>query len=440
MLTIYTSSEQTRRLQFVAEHLFNHILGIDFQLTNDKNFYLSQSKNQIWYTEEKPETGLHIVPAGLLSETGIHPIDDLKMAEFRNLFCFFYSGNGDIPFDLFSATFYLLSLYEEYLPSEPDEHGRFRHQNSLLFQNQVLEIPVIDRWAYFLMDELIRLGAENSDFALRKFRLLSTYDIDHPYLYRYKGFLKNGFGFLRDFLKRDYPKMKERFLCIVRKTQDPYFQAIEKILALQNKLQKKGFLFVLLGPKGRLGRSVIYRTVDYYCYLQTLKNATIGLHPSYDTLHHLNILEKEKVQLEKISGRNVNISRQHFLRMQTPETFRDLVASGFCEDFTLTFAHAPGFRSGTAVPHLFFDLQKNETLELLLHPTIIMDSTFIFHQKLSPEKVEKKIKILIDECKKSGGDFLSLWHNSNLAGSSDENPWINVFIRTTEYAISVENL
>jgi hypothetical protein len=165
----------------------------------------------------------------------------------------------------------------------------------------------------------------------------------------------------------------------------------------------------------------------------------IGLHPSYDTLRNLAALLSEKTQLEHILGQEVPVSRQHFLRMQTPETFQELHLAGFREDFTLAFAHAPGFRSGTAIPYYFYDLQKEETTSLLIRPTVMMDSTLIFQMKLSPEAALQKIKSLIDACRQSGGDYLSLWHNSNLASTPEENPWINVFIDSFQYAISMEN-
>ena len=438
-LTIYTSNLNTKRLQFVAEHIFNRILGIDFQLTNDKNFYLSQAGNQIWYADEKPKTGLHIIPQGLLFETNIHSIDDLQTAKYHNLFCFFYSEKGDIPFDLFSATFYRLSLYEEYLPHITDVHGRFRHQDSLLFQNDVLEIPVIDRWAYFLKEELIKLGASENHFSLRKFRFISTYDIDFPYLYRYKSLIKNTLGFLRDIFLRKWDKAKERYQVLLHRITDPYLSAIENIERLHQEHHHPYYLFVLLGKSGRFGHSNTYNPKDYHRHISQLKNVEIGLHPSYKTLYHPEILQKEKAKLEKTVKREMTCSRQHFLRMHTPETFRDLLANGFWHDFSLSFAHASGFRSGTAIPHPFFDLQKNETSDLLLHPTVFMDSTFVFHQKQSPEEVEKKIRKLIDECKKSGGDYLSLWHNSNLSGNENENLWINTWFRTFMYAKSTEN-
>jgi hypothetical protein len=163
------------------------------------------------------------------------------------------------------------------------------------------------------------------------------------------------------------------------------------------------------------------------------------MHPSYNTLLNLKQLEIEKKQLEKILQSKIALSRQHYLRMQAPETFQDLQSVGIEEDFTLAFAHAPGFRSGTAVPYFFYDLQKDEPTSLQIRPTVMMDSTFIFHLKFSPDKALQKMKQLADACKQSGGDYLSLWHNSNLAGTPQENPWIRVFVQSSDYAVSLEN-
>jgi hypothetical protein len=304
-----------------------------------------------------------------------------------------------------------------------------------LFQNGVLEIPVVDRWAYLLKEELGQTG----DFKLREYRAVSTYDIDHPFLYRYKGVIKNTGGFLRDLLKRNFKGLKDRVSVQLHLQDDPYGTAIKNIHAIQSQRQRPYYLFVLLGKRGKYGRTTLYSPKAYYRYLQSLDLVQIGLHPSYDTLRNLACLLPEKSELEHILGQEVRISRQHFLRMQTPETFQELHLAGFREDFTLAFAHAPGFRSGTAVPYYFYDLQKEEMTSLLIRPTVMMDSTLIFHLKLSPEAALQKMKNLIHACKQSGGDYLSLWHNSNLAYTPEENPWINVFIESYQYAISMEN-
>jgi hypothetical protein len=439
MLTIYSSSENTSRLEFIARHLFNNLLGTEFTITSDKKNYLEQKGPGINYSEEGLNHGLQIIPHGLLFETGIHPVKELNESEWNGLFCFFYTGKGDIPFDLFAAAFYLLTLYEENFPGKLDEHSRFSHTESLLFRKKLLETPIIDRWAYLLKVELEKAAFDTTDFKGRKYRAVSTYDIDHPFLYRNKGWVKNTGGAIRDFLKGNLKSVKERIVVQLRLQKDPYMTSIQAINEVQTQLGRRYYLFVLLGKSGGYGHKMLYPPQPYYKYLKTLKLAQIGLHPSYDTLRNLKRLLKEKSQLEKIVERQISASRQHFLRMQSPETFQELHLAGMEEDFTLAFAQAPGFRSGTAVPYFFYDLRKDQTTSLLIRPTVMMDATLINHLKLSPEAALQKIKGLIDACKQSGGDYLSLWHNSNLAYTPEKNPWISVFLESNKYAISLEN-
>ncbi|MDR2844015.1 MAG: hypothetical protein LBV57_05140 [Candidatus Symbiothrix sp.] len=438
MLTIYTTSQKTNRLEYIAGHLFKRILGTEFQFTSDREYFAQQSGACINYSDAVLNHGLQIVPQGLLFETGIHRFEELQVSEWRGLFCFFYSGQGDIPFDLFSAALYLLCLYEEYLPKQLDKHSRFRHQDSLLFQHDCLETPVIDRWAYGLMEELQKAGYDTSDFELRQYRFVPTYDIDHPYLYRYKAWFKQLGGALRDILKGKWKKIQERVSVLVHLNEDPYMIALKQINWHQKHWQRRYFLFVLLGKKGKLGRSTAYSPKKFYKRLKTMDLAHIGMHPSYYALHNSTLLLSEKLKLETITNRRIKYSRYHFLRIQSPESFQALDSIGIKEDFSLAFAHASGFRSGTSIPYPFYDLEKDEVSRLLIRPTVMMDSTLLFHLKYTPEIALIKIKMLIDECKQYGGDYTSLWHNSNLAGSPESNPWINVFIESSEYAISQE--
>ena len=48
------------------------------------------------------------------------------------------------PFDIFSAAFYLISRYEEYLPHEKDSHGRFSHTSSLAWRENFIHMPLVN--------------------------------------------------------------------------------------------------------------------------------------------------------------------------------------------------------------------------------------------------------------------------------------------------------
>ena len=77
----------------------------------------------------------------------------LKIGGIQNVF--FYSGeSGNLPFDIFSAAFYLLSRYEEYLPHVKDNFGRFTKNDSISFKHDFLNQPVVDIWASYFKNEL----------------------------------------------------------------------------------------------------------------------------------------------------------------------------------------------------------------------------------------------------------------------------------------------
>ena len=58
----------------------------------------------------------------------------------------FFKTEGDFPFDIFAASFYLFSRYEEYLPHQKDMYGRYAHENSLAFKESFLDQPLINIW------------------------------------------------------------------------------------------------------------------------------------------------------------------------------------------------------------------------------------------------------------------------------------------------------
>jgi len=437
MVTIYFLEENTKRLAYVCQHIFENILGTTFKIVAEKGVFLRETGACINYSDEVLNHGLRISPKGLLSETGVRKILDLDESKWKDYFCFFKQDRGDVPFDLFSAVFYLLTSYEEYLSKQTDEHSRFDVNASLLHRNDWLEIPLIDRWTYGLKEELER---KYPDFEckLRKYRFISTVDIDHPFLYLYKGVAKTAGLLLRDMMKFDFKSFWERLNVNFHSIPDPYMQTIEDMDDFHKKAGRTYYLFVLLGRTGKYGKSTIKPTLSYNDYLKSLEQVTIGSHPSYDTFRHPDLLVKEKKELENLLDREVAVNRRHFLRMTCPKSFREAVLAGFTEDFTFGFAKAVGFRSGTAIPYYFYDVEQDTLSNLLIRPTIIMDSTLIKHLGCSPGYALLKLKQLADECKKSGGDYLWLWHNSNLAEKKNK-LWKDVFIASFNYAVSLEN-
>ena len=64
------------------------------------------------------------------------------------------SGSGGFPFDPFTAGFYMVTRYEEYLGKNKDRFGRFSPKGSIAYAGNFLDKPVVNLWAQSLVEEL----------------------------------------------------------------------------------------------------------------------------------------------------------------------------------------------------------------------------------------------------------------------------------------------
>jgi hypothetical protein len=110
-----------------------------------------------------------------------------------------------------------------------------------------------------------------------------------------------------------------------------------------------------------------------------------------------------------------------------PVTYQNLQKLNILRDYTLGFAREAGFRAGIARPYHFYDLEKEEQSDLIMVPFQYMDGTLQQYKRCSPEEAKEIIKILIDETKRVGGLFVSLWHNTSLTDEDEWKGWRDVF-------------
>ena len=109
---IFTASN-VPRLSYVVDLIFNEILGLSWQIISDRR---KLGKGIIInYSNEVIPGSFKLFPARLLFEQGIKK-QDILVGNWKELPVFFETPeDSDLPFDIFAATFYLVSRYEEYL-------------------------------------------------------------------------------------------------------------------------------------------------------------------------------------------------------------------------------------------------------------------------------------------------------------------------------------
>ena len=228
----------TNRLYYIFELMLKDELGIDYKFTTDKDSYLSHEGAKLHYGKYPmpEESGLYQQAANILFEHDIAD-QDVKICNYKESKAIYpvFNEKSLFPFDIFAASFYIISRYEEYLPHVSDNYNRFQPQDSILYKMEMMERPVINLWSIDLGNELV---ARYPEITLKKktFRFVPTYDVDAAWAYRNKGFFRTTLSLCRDILRFDKNEIKYRWDVLRKKKMDP-FDTFEYQIKLQKELK-----------------------------------------------------------------------------------------------------------------------------------------------------------------------------------------------------------
>jgi hypothetical protein len=410
MLLIYTRHTSSR-LEYIADLIFRQLCCVQPEITTDLHHYKTYTGAKINYSQEPiDEKELQIIPHPLLFETTIQK-QEIQCTDQNGVKVFFQSG-GDIGFDILAASFYLVSRYEEYLPFEADSYGRYPHTASLGHQEGFLHLPLINLWTEELKKTL-RLIFPSLKMPANDFRFIPTYDIDIAFSFRNKGIKRNAGGFLKNMIKGEWPLLKKRIEVVQGSDKDPY-DCYDWLDELHEELNLLPVYFFLVAKKQEGYDKNI--SPDNEEYKQLIKKHAekyfIGIHPSWKSNEQEQIVKEEIALLGQLSGnRNIVISRQHYIKMTLPETYRRLINQGIELDFTMGYGTVNGFRASIASPFKWFDLAANEVTNLTLYPFCFMEANSYYELKQNPEQAYKELQQLYTAVKKVNGTFVTIWHN-----------------------------
>ena len=397
----------TPRIEYILQY-FNERLFIAAELTSDIETYRSYNEAKLNYSVERIDAAeFYIQPAGLLHQHDLRK-QYIECFEWKEVKAFFKTED-DLGFDVFSAVFYLISRYEKYLEHEPDEYGRYAHWNSLAWKEGFLNVPLIDIWLLKFKQELeskfTSLTTQDSQFTF-----LPTYDIVIAWSYKNKGFVRS----VAASLNRPSSIVK-RIKVIAGKEKDPYdsYDWLKQ-LHEENNLQPIYF-FLVAAENSEYDKNISPKKKALQQLIQsTAKQAIIALHPSTQSNTNKELLSKEKNILQQISGKKITATRHHYILFHLPHSYRELIAAGFTDDHSMGYGTVNGFRASTSSSFLWYDLEKEETTSLRIHPYAYMEANSFYELHQSPAEALEEMKQLAEEVKKVNGRFISIFHNHML--------------------------
>lgn len=409
---IYTS-QSSPRLHYTCQFIFHTVFSVRFSITNSKHQYENYQGCKINYSNDSLSGGLQIKPQGFLNEKGIGG-NKPESKEIRGLQRMFVNkesfGAYLLEYDVFSMVFYCISRYEEWQEFKKDEHQRFGAESSWMFLHKAHMRPLVDLCLQEMKEKLIEVFPDLK-WPKKEAQIISTVDVDNLFAFKGRAIWKICAASLRDLLKADWKNLLERIQVLTGKRPDP-FDIYDEVPDFCEKSSIPLIFFFLYRSGTPYDRGVKPGSKSFQEVFHRIKKhrVLLGLHPSYYSSSENWLLEKEKKQLQKDLGQNVNLSRQHFLRMDLRNTPKALLKAGMKVDFSMGFSDTPGFRAGTSFPFYYYDFEREEQTNLLFVPFCIMDGAYSIHHQKQRQEVVNEMLILAEDVKKCGGNFVSVFH------------------------------
>ncbi len=332
--------------------------------------------------------------------------------------CFFATGEKSaLPFDIFAASFYLLSRYEEYLPHVKDDYGRFTASESIAFKNNFLQQPVVDIWAYKLK-AVLEEKFENFNFPERRYTVQPVIDVPRAFYYRNKGLIRTFGGILNDLIRLRLRRLYLRALVLSGFKRDPH-DTFKWIINKQKHCEFKFIVLFLIGDYSTYDKNISINKKEFVSLIKSVADySKVGLKASYFALDDMSILKKEKNNMESIVNYELQASRHSFSKLNLPKSYRHLVELEIHQDYTMGYIKELGFRAGTCTPFLFYDLDYEVQTPLQIHSFHCLDSALLkFHSQLDKKEALQR---LIKQVKQVNGTFTPIFHNYSF---SDDALW-----------------
>ncbi len=329
-----------------------------------------------------------------------------------------------VAFDLVRGAFWLLSRQEELGDGNRDVFGRFDCSGSWLVRHGLAEVPVVDLYARLLARVLVEAAGGTCLPLLRKLpwprgqrtAVVLSHDVDDAGRFS----PRQGLGMLSKAISQQSPRGMARgsYYALaglghaVSRKSDPYWN-FETVMELEAEAGfRSTFFFVPQVTSARRDPPYEVDTPRLRDLLSRLRAGgwEVGVHGSFDSYLDPEALRAQREKLERVSGGPVRGVRQHYLRLQVPDTYRAQADAGFVYDGTAGYRSTVGFRAGAAFPFRPFDSADGRQLPLLELPLTVMDGPLFWQLNLAPAEASARMLALLETVRAVEGLAVLLWH------------------------------
>jgi hypothetical protein len=357
----------TPRINYTFRQVCKRILGFNISFTTKIETFIGFKGVKFSYANQRLGNEIFIQAHGLLNEQGVNDLE-ITVSEWEgNPYFFKTSNQSDIPYDIFAASFFLLTRYEEYLPHVKNSIGDFPAQESLGYQNNFLTKPIINIWMEKFA-EVLTNKFEDVNFDNKKTNLKLIVAVERAYKYRKHGISRTIFGFISDTFRLKFKDLFIRIKTWFNPINDPY-DIYNELITIRNKLGFEIFFMFQLGDYSIYTKNMNFRKRIYKKLIKSMGDyCEIGLMPSHEAIMDFDVLKKEIKRFEQIANHELTNIMIKDRGLNFPEFYVSLDKTDIKYDFSMGYHNQIGFRAGTYTPFLFYDLNLEQASPIQFHP------------------------------------------------------------------------
>ncbi len=417
-------------MTYLFRQVFIRILEFPVSFTSSIEKFVSYSGPKLTYTYRPIGSEFFIASHDLLFQQGIQEVP-IEVHVWSGLPAFFKQGKlSQLPYDIFAASFYLMSRYEEFLPQVKDEFGSFLAYQSLASKNNFLELPLIDLWSIRLKDKLHEFFSDLPNVPWKKPKFQPIVSVVNPYQYQKKSLLLKLSDSVNAVWRLNFFDLIEQFLVLFGLRKDPH-NNFEELEALFKEFGNKPLYFFLFAKNTFYDRGV---TIYNFSFRKLIKNIAdlnmVSLLASYASQNEPRTLFEECAQLKKLILNKLNSVRFNYGLLSASSGYYTLLEQEIQMDYSMGYKEDLGYRASTAVPFYFYDLNNDIQTQLKIYP-IVADEQGL--RKFSAQKAFEKLEELYENLPTQSAFHGVSFSNTILNASEMNNSWRDQFINYLRY-------
>jgi len=391
MILIYTHLVNAR-IRYVFTHFFETYTRNPIQITNVLETFIAHNGPKFSYTNQKLSNEFFVQANSLLFEQGVRE-HDITISRWKTTPVFFpCDESSSIPYDIFAATFYMLSRYEEHIPHLKDDMNRFYTNGSLAGKHKFANKPVVDMWAKQFLDRFSEFFPEII-INPPELRLQTILEVPEAYAYKSKSMLRTIVESVFDTFNFRFVKLFERFAVRLSFKPDP-FDIYNSWIDLHKKYNIPTKVMFLFARPSANDRNI---SIFKHRFLKKIKDVAdympTSLLASYQSTDQPQLLQIEVNRFSEIIHHPLKDIRQHLIRLRFPTSYDHFTKLGFVNDYSLQFVDYLGYRAGTGFPFQFYNLSKEHRSNLFIHPVVANEAV------LRAKRFPRKARRLLEQCK-----------------------------------------